>query len=142
LQEADTGTTWTYEWLAIASWYPPYLFSLSVFNVHPRFGTIDFSPFVKTSSLNDSFKGSFLCLYWPPDVLLQQANKMQKRSLGNLRAHQPDYWGRRDLIHFHTKEMLLQDRTSTFILQHINGHPKSSAGVLIGCVANSTPHPW
>lgn len=75
-------------------------------------------PRVKTSSLNDSFKGDVLCLYWCPDALSQQANKVQKRSLGDLRAHQPDYWGRWDLIDFHTEGVTTRQNVSIYFTVH------------------------
>lgn len=82
-----------------------------------------------------------ICLYWPPHVLLQQVKKMQKRSLWDLRAHQPDYWGRWDLADFHT-EFATKDRTSAFISEYTDRHSKSGADELTGCIANSTLHLW
>lgn len=58
---------------------------------------------VKTASLNNSFKWDLLCLYWPPDVLLQQANKMQKRSWGEPQSPSQDYRGRQNPTDFHTE---------------------------------------
>lgn len=58
---------------------------------------------VKTSSLNSIFKWGFLCLHWPLDVVLQQANKMQREAWGTakpitglprqMRPYRFPYWG-------------------------------------------------